>query len=121
MSGIDDNHIYTIFVSAMEINSTNSNSSTTDLLKLFTGGIDNDRFETPETCVEIEFDDARKTRRKLFDINKVPMKDHSTRLYTIRLVQAQKSDQTEVCIQIFLVEKGLHIFVITFSRVSCRQ
>lgn len=63
---------------------------------MFTEGINNDPFETPQTCIEIEFDDARKTRRKLFDTTKIPMKDNSTRLYTIRLVQAKKSDQTEV-------------------------
>ncbi|CAF3696728.1 unnamed protein product [Rotaria sordida] len=95
VSGIDDDHVYTIFISAMEINSTNSNSITIDLLKMFTEGINNDLFETPQSCIEMEFDDARKTRRKLFDTNKIPMKDNSTRLYTIRLVQARKSDQTE--------------------------
>ncbi len=96
VSGIDDDHVYTIFVSAMEINSNHSNSLTIDLLKMFTEGIHNNLFETPQTCIEIEFDDARKTRRKLFDTNKLPTKDNSTRLYTIRLVQARKSDQTEV-------------------------
>jgi hypothetical protein len=80
----------------MEITSINSNSITIDLLKMFTEGINNNLFETPQTCIEIEFDDARKTRRKLFDTNKIPMKENSTRLYTIRLVQARKSDQTEV-------------------------
>ena len=63
---------------------------------MFTEGIQNNLFETPQTCVEIEFDDARKTRRKLFDTNKLPTKENSTRLYTIRLVQARKSDQPEV-------------------------
>ncbi len=96
VSGIDDDYIYTIFVSAMEITSINSNSITIDLLKMFMEGINNNLFETPQTCIEIEFDDARKTRRKLFDTNKIPMKDNSTRLYTIRLVQARKSDQTDV-------------------------
>jgi len=96
VSGIDDEHIYTIFVSAMEINSTNSNSITIDLLKMFTEGLNNNLCEIPQDCIEIEFDDARKTRRKLFDTNKIPTKDNSTRLYTIRLVQARKSDQTEV-------------------------
>jgi hypothetical protein len=80
----------------MEINSNHSNSITIDLLKMFTEGIHNNLFETPQTCIEIEFDDARKTRRKLFDTNKLPSKDNSIRLYTIRLVQARKSDQTEV-------------------------
>ena len=81
----------------MEINSNHhSNSLTIDLLKMFTEGIHNNLFETPQTCIEIEFDDARKTRRKLFDTNKLPSKDNSTRVYTIRLVQARKSDQTEV-------------------------
>ncbi|CAF4341252.1 unnamed protein product, partial [Adineta steineri] len=51
--------------------------------------------ETPQTCMEIEFDDARKTRRKLFDTTKIPAKENSTRLYTIRLVQARKSEHTE--------------------------
>ncbi len=96
VSGIDDEHVYTIFVSAMEINSTHSNSITIDLLKMFTEGLNNNLCETPQDCIEIEFDDARKTRRKLFDTNKIPTKDNSTRLYTIRLVQARKSDQTEV-------------------------
>lgn len=96
MSGIDDDYVYTIFVSAMEINSTNSHSNTIDLLKIFTEGLQNHGFDTPQTCIEVEFDDARKTRRKLFDTNKLPTKDNSTRLYTIRLVQAKKSDQTEV-------------------------
>ncbi len=97
VSGIDDEHVYTIFISAMEINSDNSNSLTIDLLKIFTQGINNNNlFEIPQTCVEIEFDDARKARRKLFDTNKLPTKDNSTRLYTIRLVQARKSDQPEV-------------------------
>lgn len=96
VSGIDDDRVYTIFVSAMEINSNHSNSLTIDLLKMFTEGIQNNLFETPQTCVEIEFDDARKTRRKLFDTNKLPTKENSTRLYTIRLVQARKSDQPEV-------------------------
>jgi hypothetical protein len=81
----------------MEINSSNSNSITIDLLKMFTEGLNNNNhFESPQTCVEIEFDDARKTRRKLFDTTKIPTKDNSTRIYTIRLVQARKSDQTEV-------------------------
>ncbi|CAF4543451.1 unnamed protein product, partial [Rotaria sp. Silwood2] len=100
VSGIDDDYVYTIFISAMEINSTNSNSITIDLLKMFTEGINNDLFETPQSCMEMEFDDARKTRRKLFDTNKIPMKDNSTRLYTIRLVQARKSDLTENVIPI---------------------
>ncbi|CAF2141597.1 unnamed protein product [Rotaria magnacalcarata] len=95
VSGIDDDHVYTIFVSAMEINSTNTNSITSDLLKMFTEGINNDPFENPQSCIEMEFDDARKARRKLFDTTKIPMKENSTRLYTIRLVQARKSDQTE--------------------------
>ncbi|CAF1622622.1 unnamed protein product, partial [Adineta ricciae] len=95
VSGIDDDYIYTIFISAMEINSTHTNSITTDLLKMFTEGLNNDLFDTPQSCMEIEFDDARKARRKLFDTNKIPMKESSTRLYTIRLVQARKSDHPE--------------------------
>jgi hypothetical protein len=96
VSGIDDENVYTIFVSAMEINSTNSNSMTIDLLKMFTEGLNANIFDNPQTCIEIEFDDARRTRRKLFDTSKIPTKENSTRLYTIRLVQARKSDQTEV-------------------------
>ncbi|CAF4313850.1 unnamed protein product, partial [Rotaria magnacalcarata] len=56
VSGIDDDHVYTIFVSAMEINSTNTNSITSDLLKMFTEGINNDPFENPQSCIEMEFD-----------------------------------------------------------------
>ncbi|CAF4592416.1 unnamed protein product [Rotaria sp. Silwood1] len=100
VSGIDDDYIYTIFISAIEINTINSNSITIDLLKMFTEGINNNQFETPQTCIEMEFDDARKTRRKLFDTNKIPMKDNSTRLYIIRLVQARKTDQRENVIPI---------------------
>ncbi|CAF3932756.1 unnamed protein product [Adineta steineri] len=95
VSGIDDDYVYTIFVSAMEINSTQSHSVTSDLLKMFTEGINHTPLETPQTCMEIEFDDARKTRRKLFDTTKIPAKENSTRLYTIRLVQARKSEHTE--------------------------
>lgn len=96
VSGIDDDHVYTIFVSAMEINSNHTPLSTIDLLKMFTEGVQNNLFESPQNCVEIEFDDARKTRRKLFDTNKLPSKDNTTRLYTIRLVHARKADQPEV-------------------------
>lgn len=89
----------------MEINSTHTNSITTDLLKMFTEGLNNDLFDTPQSCMEIEFDDARKARRKLFDTNKIPMKDNSTRLYTIRLVQARKSDHPEVSEKLFETKK----------------
>jgi len=95
VSGIDDEQVYTIFVSAMEINSTSTNSITIDLLKLFSQGLNNHLFDSPQTCVEMEFDDARKTRRKLFETNKIPTKENSTRLYTIRLVHARKSDLIE--------------------------
>ena len=96
VSGVDDEHVYTIFVSAMEINSTPSTSRTVDLLKICTEGVASTLADSPHTCMEIEFDDARKTRRKLFDTNKIGTNENSTRLYTIRLVQGRKSDQTEV-------------------------
>src|ERR1700722_6228752 len=98
VSGIDDNNVYTVFVSAMEINnSSNTKSITIDLLKMFHEGINNDlSTDTPDTCVEIEYDDARMTRRKLAVTHKLPAKENSARLYTIRLVQCRKTDQTEV-------------------------
>lgn len=80
----------------MEINSDHSNSTTIDLLKMFTQGLSHHPFDDPHNCVEVEFDDARKARRKLFDTTKIPTRETSTRLYTIRLVQAKKSDQIDV-------------------------
>lgn len=69
---------------------------------MFTEGLNHSLFDTPQTCIEVEFDDARKTRRKLFDTNKIPTKENSTRLYTIRLVQARKSEQTDVRTTMFI-------------------
>lgn len=116
----------------MEINSTSTNSITIDLLKLFSEGLNNHLFDSPQTCVEMEFDDARKTRRKLFETNKIPTKENSTRLYTIRLVHARKSDLIEVkkktkktfdfnIVFVFLSERFTGRQSINFYRFTNRQ